>query len=214
MSIIVPAILTDDEKVYEESLKKAEHVSSLVQVDIVDGVFANSKTVGLDTVSKYPTTATLEIHLMVNYPQDYIDELVKIEYVGKIIVPYEVEGEINEYIYHVKNHARQVGLSINPQTPVDTVSHFFPDLDMLLVLGVNPGWQGQKFNAGVLEKVRQAKNFYPGLVVELDGGVRFENVKEIAESGVDLIAAGSVLFGASDFFVAYDKLVKNLNEKQ
>lgn len=207
MPIIVPAILTDDEKTYHDNLLKAEHVCNLVQVDIVDGKFAASRTIGTGVVAKYLTNANLEIHLMVKYPQNYVDDLVKIEHISRIILPYEIEGSHQELIYHIKNHLKQVGLSINPATPVSAILHFLDDIDLLLLLAVEPGFQGQEFKYEVLDKVAQVKKTAPAIAIEIDGGIRFENAKEIAKSGADFISAGSVLFKAEDFFVAYDKLV-------
>ena len=210
MPIIVPAILTDDEKVYQESLLKAEHVCNLIQVDIVDGKFAASQTIGAAVVAKYLTNANLEINLMVKYPQNYVDDFVKIDHVSRVILPWETESNHQEYIYHIKNHSKQVGLSINPATPVGAILHFLDDIDLLLLLAVEPGFQGQEFKREVLDKVSEVKKAAPGLAVEIDGGIRFENAKEIAKSGADFISAGSILYKAPDFFVAWDKLVKQV----
>lgn len=208
MAIIVPAILTNDENTYQDSLLRAEHVCNLVQVDIVDGKFADTQTIGPSVVAKYLTNANLEAHLMVKHPLNFVDELVKIEHVAKIILPFEIDGNHHDYIYQVKNHMKQVGLSINPGTPVEAIIHFLDDLDMVLVLGVEPGRQGQAFKEEVLAKIQTIKKIAPGLAVEMDGGLRFENVSKITRAGPDFIAAGSVLFGADDFYVAWEKLSK------
>jgi ribulose-phosphate 3-epimerase len=208
MAIVVPAILTNDENTYHDNLLKAERVSNLVQVDIVDGKFADTTTVGTDIIAKYFSSASLEAHLMVKYPLNFISDLVKIDYVSKIILPYEIEGNHHDYIYQVKNNLKQVGLSINPGTPVAAILHLLDDLDMLLILGVEPGRQGQEFKEEVLLKIQAVKKVAPGLPIELDGGLRFENVNKIKEAGADFIAAGSILFKAEDFFVAWEKLTK------
>ena len=208
MAIVVPAILTDDENIYHDNLLKAEHVSNLVQIDIVDGQFAANKTIGPDVIAKYLTNANLEVHLMVKYPLTFVNDLVKIEHVSKIILPYETEGNHHDYIYQVKNHMKQVGLSINPGTPIESVLHFLDDLDMILILGVEPGRQGQTFKEEVLSKIHAVKKVAPGLAVELDGGLRFDNVEKITKAGADFVAAGSILFAAEDFYVAWEKLAK------
>lgn len=208
MAIVVPAILTDNEETYHDNLLKAEHVTRLIQVDIVDGKFADTLTVGPEIIAKYLTSASLEAHLMVKHPLNYITDLVKIDYVSKIILPYEIEGNHHDYIYQVKNNLKQVGLCINPSTPVEAILHLLDDLDMLLVLAVEPGRQGQAFKEEVLAKIRAVKKVAPGLPVEIDGGLRFENVEKVKASGVDFIAAGSILYKAEDFFVAWEKLTK------
>lgn len=208
MAIVVPAILTDNEETYHDNLLKAEHVTRLIQVDIVDGKFADTLTVGPEIIAKYLTSASLEAHLMVKHPLNYITDLVKIDYVSKIILPYEIEGNHHDYIYQVKNNLKQVGLCINPSTPVEAILHLLDDLDMLLVLAVEPGRQGQAFKEEVLAKIKAVKKVAPGLPVEIDGGLRFENVEKVKASGVDFIAAGSILYKAEDFFVAWEKLTK------
>lgn len=208
MSIIVPAILTSDENTYHDNLLMAERVSGLVQVDIVDGKFADTLTVGTDIIAKYLSNASLEAHLMVKYPLNFVNDLAKIDYVSKIILPYEIEGNHHDYIYQVKNNLKQVGLSINPGTPVEAILHLLDELDMLLILGVEPGRQGQEFKSDVLSKIHAVKKVAPGLPVEIDGGLRFENVKKIKEAGADFIAAGSILYKAQDFFIAWEKLTK------
>ena len=140
MAKIIPAILTDSEEDYHKRLLLAEHVSDLIQIDIVDGNFAKNKTVGLDVVKKYPSSSFLEIDLLVEYPQNYIDELMFTEHVSRIIVPFECAGGLPEAIYHVKNHGKQVGISLNPDTPVGAAIHFFDEIDFLRLLAVNPGF--------------------------------------------------------------------------
>lgn len=206
--MIVPAILTDDEEKYHRQLLQAENASSLVQIDVIDGKFAKNKTVGTNVIKKYLTTSQLEIQLMVIDPQNYIDDLVNLEHVSRIITPFENGSGLNEAIYHIKNHNKQVGLSLNPKTPIGAALHFLDDIDLLLLLAVEPGFTGQKFQEIVIDKTREAKKLVPGLAVEIDGGINFENAAKVAQAGADFLAANSVLFGADDFLVAYEKLAK------
>lgn len=208
MSQIVPAILTDDENIYREQLQKAEHVSNLIQIDVIDGKFAKNTTVGTDVIAKYSTSSNLEIQLMVNEPQEYIDQLLKIDYVTKIIFPLEIDANHRQIIYSIKNQNRKVGISLNPSTPLSEASEFLEGIDLLLFLAVEPGFSGQKFKEQVLQKIKESKNMAPSLAVELDGGVTFENIRAIADAGTDFIAANSVIFKAPDFMVAYEKLAK------
>lgn len=208
MAQIIPAILTDDEQEYHDRLLKAQHVSDIIQVDIIDGKFAANTTVGVDTIKKYLTTANLEVQLMVAYPQNYIDDLMFVEHVGRIVIPFEAGSGLPEAIYHIKNHNKQVGLSLNVETPVKAALHLLDDIDFLLLLAVNPGFSGQKLNELVVDKIKEAKNIACGLAVEVDGGVNFENAALLCEAGADFLAANSVLFGAEDFHLAFEKLAK------
>ena len=208
MAKIIPAILTDREEEYHKRLLMAEHVSDLIQIDIVDGNFAKNKTVGLDVVKKYPTSSSLEIDLLVAYPQNYIDELMFADHVSRIIIPFECAGGLPEAIYHVKNHGKQVGISLNPNTPVGAVIHFFDDIDFLRLLAVNPGFSGQKFQEVVYNKITQAKNILKELPIAIDGGINKDNIVKLSKTGADYLAVNSALYGADDFRITYEKLAK------
>ena len=206
MAQIVPTILTDNEFEYHRRLLAAEHVSDLIQVDVIDGKFANNFTVGVEVIKRYPSSSNLEIQLMVVYPQNYIDDLMFVEHVSRIIVPFEIDADVASAIYHIKNHNKQVGLSLNVQTPVAAALHFLDDVDFVLLLGVEPGFSGQKFQEKVIDKVCDVKKLSPGMAVEVDGGVNFENVALLADAGADFLAVNSALYNAVDFQVAYEKL--------
>lgn len=208
MAKIIPAILTASEDEYHEKLRLSEHLSDLIQVDVIDGKFANNITIGVDIIGKYPSSSNLEIQLLVVYPQNYIDELVFVDHVSRIIVPFEGEIGLLDTIYHVKRHAKQVGLSLNPKTPVAAALHYFDDIDLLLLLSVEPGFSQQKFQQHVIEKVKQAKKINPGLEVEVDGGVNFENVKFLADAGADFLAVNSTIWKSDDFYLSYEKLAR------
>lgn len=208
MAVIIPSILTNDVEEYQSKLIKAQYSSSIIQIDVVDGKFAKNTTIDTEVIKNHPTTSQLEVQLMVVYPQNYIDELVKIDYVFRIIVPFEVEGGLPEAIYHVKNHGKQVGLSINPETPLSVILHFLDDIDLLLLLAVDPGFSGQEFKNEVVAKIKEAKNIVPELAVEVDGGVKEENIRTLVEAGADFLAVGSALFEEGDFYTQYEKLAK------
>ncbi len=208
MAQIIPTILTNEENTYQKRLITAEHVSNLIQVDVIDGKFANNLTCGTDIIKKYYTTSLLEIQLMVVDPAVYIKELISCEYVLRIIIPFEVKGDHHELLYSIRNSGKQAGLSVNPQTPIKIIKDLLSDIDLLLVLAVDPGFAGQAFKEEVLEKVKESKKMLPELPVEVDGGVNFDNVKKIVASGANFLAANSVLYGAEDFMLAYEKLAK------
>ncbi len=208
MAKIIPTILTANEDEYHEKLRKAEHLSDLIQIDVIDGKFANNTTIGVDIIKKYPSSSNLEIQLMVVYPQNYIDELVFVDCVWRIIVPFEGEIGLMDTVYHVRRHAKQVGLSLNPKTPVGAALHFFDDIDLLLLLAVEPGFAGQRFQEHVIEKVEEAKKVNPGLAVEVDGGVNFDTIPALTKAGADFLAVNSALWKSEDHFVTFEKLAK------
>lgn len=175
---------------------------------MIDGIFADNKTIGTEVIKKYPSSSQLEIQLMVVDPDTYISELMFEDHISRIIVPFEVETGLPEVIYKVKNHNKQVALSLNPSTPVPSIIHLLDDIDMLLLLAVEPGFSGQKFQEKVIEKVKEAKTLSPNLAIEVDGGVGFENTAKLVKAGADFLAANSVLYKADDFKIAFDKLEK------
>src|SRR3989344_7240323 len=132
MAKIVPGILTDNEQEYKRRLEKAEYAADLVQIDVVDRKWAPSHTVQEDVIAKYPSRCMLEVQLMVEFPLNYIDALAPLEFVSRIIFPFEINGDILENIYLIKKFGKQAAISINPDTPVAAVLHYFDDIDMLL----------------------------------------------------------------------------------
>ena len=208
MAKVVPGILVKDEAEYHRRLLMAEYVTDLVQIDIVDGQFSPNTTVGTQIIKKYPSSSLLEIQLMVIYPENYIDDLAPLEYVSRIIVPFEIDADIPSALYHVKKHGKQAGLSLNPTTPVSAAIHFFDDIDLLLLMTGKPGFSGQKLGENTYDRIRQAKKISHELPVEIDIGVNFDNAKELAEAGADFLVTSSSLYDADDFKTAYEKLAK------
>lgn len=208
MAQIVPGILTNDEEDYHRRLKLAEHTCDLVQIDIVDGKFAPSNTVGIDVVKKYPPSCHLEIQLMVVYPMNYIDLLAPLTFVSRIIFPFEIDGDLNEYIYLIKKFGKQTGLSLNPETPISAALHFFDDIDLLLLMTGKPGYSGQKLGDDTYERIETVKRLNGALPIEIDIGVNFENAARLANAGADFLVSSSALYNEPDFRVAYEKMSK------
>lgn len=208
MAVIIPAILTDQEDVYREQLQRSQYACQIVQIDVIDGKFANNKTVGPEVIAKYPTSASLEIQLMVVDSLAYIRDLKGLEFISRIIVPFEKNKDLAECIYQVKDAGKQIGISLNPGTEIAKIKGLFGEIDMLLLLGVEPGFSGQKFQEKILAKIKEAKEISRGLAVEIDGGVNFETAPKAAAAGADFLAANSVLFKAPDFYLALEELTK------
>lgn len=206
MSIIVPGILTDDEAQYQRLLVLAEHVAPLVQIDVVDGKFAPSVTVGTSVIKKYVPACMLEIQLMVVYPMNYIDELAPLPFVSRIIFPFEIDGDVMENIYLIKKLGKQAGLSINPDTPIHAVLHYFDDIDLLLLMTGRPGYSGQKLGDATYERIQTAKRINSSLPLEIDIGVNFENAAKLAAAGADFLVSSSALYSEPDFRIAYEKM--------
>lgn len=193
---IVPAILATNEEEYTQKLKKIEESElfkdSWVQIDFMDNKFVQNKSIGPDILAKYPTTLKIEAQLMVEYPENWIDELVKIR-VERIVFPIEDTEGVPERITHIKNHHIAVGLSLNPETATELLEPFLNDLDMVLVMSVNPGFGGQEFLPEVLPKIKNLKGMKSNLIVGVDGGIFPKNAKLIADAKADYLVVGSHL---------------------
>jgi len=208
MAKIIPGILTGNETDYHSRLLRAEHASDLIQVDLIDGKFAPNVTIGPDIIKKYPSSSMLEMQLMVEFPQTYINELVKLEYVSRIIFPFEVDSDTNRDIYLIKSFGKQAGLSINPETPVSAVFYYMDDIDFLCIFSASPGFSGNKLGEGVYDRIKESKKMNLSLPVEVDIGVNFETAPKLAIAGADFLVATSVLHNSDDYQIAYEKLAK------
>ncbi len=193
---IIPAILATTQEEYKEKLQKIEQSGLFeggwVQLDLMDNKFVQNESIGVDVIAKYPTNLKIEAQLMVKYPSNWIDELVKVG-VGRIIFPVEDGENIRERLQHIKNHNIEAGLSLNPDTGASEVEEYLNDTDVILVMSVNPGFGGQEFKLEVLEKIKRLKSLKLDLIVGVDGGVSPENVKQLVSAGVDYLVVGSHL---------------------
>ena len=147
------------------------------------------------------TELPYDVHLMIENPDMYIDDFVtpQTEY---ITVHQEACVHLHRTIQNIKSKGVKAGVSINPATPVSTLECILPDVDLVLIMSVNPGFGGQKFIPGALEKVRElaeikrAKNL--DFVIEIDGGITLDNISEVMEAGVEMAVAGSAVFKADN----------------
>lgn len=208
MSKIVPGILTNEEKEYEKKLRLAEHVSDLIQIDVIDGKFANNVTVGVDVITRYPTSSSLEVQMMTVETAPYIEKLKDLDFVSRIIVPFEATSSLSEAIYQVKSCSKQVGVSLNLDTAVFNLEPFFDEINLVLLMAGTPGFSGQKFDERALDKIKEVKKMGSGIAVEVDIGVNYETTPRIVEAGADFLVASSALFNTPDFYVAYESLDK------
>jgi ribulose-phosphate 3-epimerase len=194
---ILPAILATTEEEYKQKLTQIETSFQLfngwVQIDLMDNKFVQNKSVGVDILAKYPTKELqIEAQLMVEYPDNWIDELVK-THVTRIVFPLEDIAGIESKIQHVLNHQKEVGLSINPETPVEKLEPFLSTINTVLVMSVPPGFGGQQFIPESIEKVRKIKQLGMPIRVGVDGGINLAVVKQLSDAGADYLVMGSHL---------------------
>ncbi|MDD2369492.1 MAG: ribulose-phosphate 3-epimerase [Sulfuricurvum sp.] len=183
----------------------------LVHVDVMDGHFVPNLTIGPVVVSAIAASATkpLDIHLMVENNTFFVDLFapLKPEYIS-----FHIEEEKNPHrlVQYIRSLGIKPAIVLNPHTPAEAIEYLLGDLDMVLVMSVNPGFGGQKFIPTVVEKIRRLKvlrdRINPNCLIEIDGGVGSSNIEMLKNAGVDICVAGSYVFGAEDYKTAIDSL--------
>ena len=207
---IVPAILSADPKTLNDDLKEIEPYSDLLQVDVMDNVFVPNITPQAEQLKILDTNIPLDIHLMVKEPSEeylmsFIDANPKLK-INNITVHYEACENIKKTINFIKSQDIKVGVAINPKTSLDTIKDILDDVDMVLVMTVEPGFSGQGFIEDALTKVTELRKLKPELDIEVDGGINDKTAALAAKAGANLFVANSFIFKAEDKIVAIKKL--------
>lgn len=202
---IAPSILSADFGTLNEEIASVEPYVDLLHVDIMDGHFVPNITMGPPVVRKIQTKLPLDLHLMIEHPEQYIDDFVEAG-AASITVHQEACTHLHRVIQQIKAAGVKAAVSINPATPVEEIKHVLDDVDMVLVMSVNPGFGGQKFIPVALEKIRELRDLKPNLDIEVDGGVNAETGKQCIEAGANILVAGSYIFGADDRKAAIESL--------
>jgi len=190
---VVPAILTDDPQALHAMVHQAETFTNYVQFDIMDGEFVPSRSITWEHLNGLPIKLSWEVHLMVRHPEDYLEDFLKAK-TKKVIFHYEATTSPREVISLARNLGLEVGLAVNPETPVLDILPLADDVDSVLFMSVNPGFYGAKFIPEVLDKVVKLRSSRPDIEIGIDGGVKESNIAQIARSGVDVIYVGSAIF--------------------
>jgi len=210
--LVAPSILSADFgnlKVEIENI--CQSGADLVHVDVMDGHFVPNLTIGPVVVKSVAKSSTkpLDIHLMVENNTFFVDMFapLKPKYISFHI---EEEKHPHRLIQKIKDLGISPAVALNPHTPPESIEFLIEDLDMVLLMSVNPGFGGQKFIPSVLEKSKRLKDIIekrnPNCLIEVDGGVNDKNISALKEAGVDIVVAGSYVFSKSD----YKKAISNL----
>ena len=202
---IAPSILSADFSRLGEEIKAVEKAGAdLIHVDVMDGHYVPNITIGPGVVSSLRKTTSLpfDVHLMIEDPDRYIDAFVD---AGSNIITVHAEAVIHLHrtVNYIKEKGVKAGVSLNPSTPLACVEEILPDIDLLLIMTVNPGFGGQKFISGMLPKIRKARELAQTrgltMAIEVDGGVTAENIGTLAEAGADIFVAGAAIFGSPSY---------------
>jgi ribulose-phosphate 3-epimerase len=208
---IVPAILTDDPAALEKMVRLTETFTDSAQFDIMDGKFVPSRSISFKQIAALKTKLSWEAHLMALHPEDHLEDFHRAG-AKKIVFHFEATPTPRIVIRIIKKLGMRVGLAINPETPIDNFSNLVKQLDSVLFLSVNPGFYGAKFIPEVLEKITAFRKTNPDIEIGIDGGIKENNIVQIAKTGVNVIYIGSAVFLQPDPTASYRKL-KTLAEK-
>lgn len=172
-------------------------------LDIMDGVFVPNISYGMPVIKAIKKYAKkpLDVHLMIIDPDRYIDDFQKAG-ADILTVHYETCNHLHRTVQNIKSKGMKAGVSLNPHTPVHLLKDIIADVDLVLIMSVNPGFGGQKFIPNAINKIKELKQLIiennSNALIEVDGGVDQTNAKELVESGCDVLVAGSYIFGAED----------------
>lgn len=199
---ISPSILASDYANLQSELERIS-TSDLIHVDVMDGHFVPNISFGATVMKSLLGNVEIpfDVHLMIEDADRYIESFVT-ENTEYITVHREACTHLDRSLQLIKSYGVKSGVAINPATPIWTLDCVLDKVDLILVMSVNPGFGGQKMIYSTLEKVRQLKKIKEekgyNFKIELDGGVNTENVKEVVDAGVEIVVAGSAVFGADD----------------
>lgn len=203
---VAPSILSADFARLEDEIKAVEKAGAdLIHVDVMDGHFVPNITIGplIVEAARKATRLPLDVHLMIARPEQYISDFAKAG-ADYITVHVEATRHLNRLVRMIREHKGvRVGVSLNPATPLSGLDHILDNVDMVLIMSVNPGFGGQAFIPSSLEKIRSLRKRIDdrglNVEIEVDGGVKPENAAEIIRAGADILVAGSAVFGQKDY---------------
>ncbi|MDO5707716.1 MAG: ribulose-phosphate 3-epimerase [Andreesenia angusta] len=200
MAKLAPSILSSDFSILGEEIKLLDRSEAeYIHIDVMDGRFVPNITFGppiIKAIRKY-TEKVFDVHLMIENPENYIDDFVE---AGADIITVHSEAcrHLHRNIQQIKATGKKAGVSLNPSTPISDIEYVLDDLDMVLIMTVNPGFGGQSFIPQVkkkielLSKIIKEKNL--DVEIEVDGGVNLDNCKELVDLGADVLVAGSAVY--------------------
>ncbi len=202
---IAPSILSADFSRLREEVKTAEAAGAdLIHIDVMDGHFVPNITIGPVVVEaiRRITALPLDVHLMIEKPDNFLKDFIK---AGADYVTVHIEASVHLHrtVHWIKDSGKKAGVSLNPATPLWSLDHILPDLDIVLLMSVNPGFGGQEFIPQVLGKLKMLKEIVQDkgykVEIEVDGGVNVNNAGDIFMAGADILVMGNAFFNSEDY---------------
>lgn len=212
---LAPSILSADFARLLEDVKKVEKAGcEYLHIDVMDGHFVPNITLGPAIVKslRRDVNMVFDTHLMIENPDDYIKDFVD---AGSdlIVVHAEACRHLHRTIQNIKSYNVNVGVALNPATSIESIKHIIEDVDMVLIMTVNPGFGGQSFIESMLEKIKELKQLIDdknlNVDIQVDGGIKPDNIHKVVEAGANIIVAGSAIFNSENIEETVSLMRKN-----
>lgn len=210
---IAPSILSCDfSKMGDEITQLIEAGADYIHFDVMDGHFVPNITIGppiIAALRRY-CSVPMDVHLMIDNPEEYVDSFAD---AGADIITVHIEATIHPHrlIQHIKDIGCKAGIVLNPSTPESRIEFLVEDIDMVLVMTVNPGFGGQKFIPDMLRKIKAIRAMIEDRDLEVDGGIDEKTAPEVIKAGANVLVAGSYVFNNSSYKASIKKLKESVN---
>ena len=197
--IIAPSLLAADFSILKEEITNIENAGAeYLHLDVMDGNFVPNISFGPVVIKSLRAHSNLifDVHLMIENPDKYVADFVD---AGADIICVHVEStkHLNRTIQLIKSYKKKVGVALNPSTSLDTIKYDLDNIDMVLIMTVNPGFGGQKFIPQMLQKIKELRKIAPNIDIQVDGGINDEISKFVIEAGANVLVAGSYVFNGN-----------------
>ncbi len=212
---LAPSILSADFAKLLEDVKKVERAGcEYLHIDVMDGHFVPNITLGPGIVKSLRKDVNMifDTHLMIENPDNYIKDFVD---AGSDLIVVHVEAcrHLHRTIQNIKSHNVKAGVALNPATPIETIKHVLQDVDMVLIMTVNPGFGGQSFIESMIDKIKELKQIIDeknlDVDIQVDGGIKPSNIHQVVEAGANIIVAGSAIFNSENIEETVQLMRKN-----